>query len=79
MTTAEGTEIYKERASTAETVNADVTEKHGLRRVPVRGTDKVLSVALLCALTCNVVHALSMGALAAERRDWRPSEATPFA
>lgn len=63
MNTAEAKEIYKERAATAETVNADLATKHALKSLSVRGLDSALSVALLAALTYNVVHALGTGAL----------------
>lgn len=64
MDTPRAKEVYKERAATAETANADLTTKQGLRSMPVRGLDKALAVALLSALTYNVVHAIGMGALA---------------
>jgi transposase len=48
-------EIYKERASTAETINADLGTKQGLGPLSVRGLDRVLSVAVLSALTYNVL------------------------
>jgi hypothetical protein len=46
--------IYKERAATAELVNADLKEHRGLK-VGVRGAKKVLSIALWSALTYNLL------------------------
>ena len=53
---AEGKEIYKERASTSETVNADLRANRGLDRLRVRGLPKARCVALWMALAYNVVH-----------------------
>jgi transposase len=47
-----GQTIYKERASTSETVNADLRTHRGL----VRGLDKAKCVALWCALAYNIMH-----------------------
>ena len=47
---------YTVRASTAETVNADLKTHRGLGRLLVRGTQKVLSVALWSALAYNLMH-----------------------
>jgi transposase len=52
MGTAEAKEEYKNRASTAEWVNAQA-RNHGLRQFMVRGIDKVLSSTLWYALTHN--------------------------
>ena len=60
----EGQEIYKERASTSETVNADLRTYRGLGRFLVRGLHKVRCVALWSVLAYNVMHfgkALLMG------------------
>lgn len=64
MSTDEAKRIYKLRGSTAETVNADAKCKRGLSRISVVGKDKALGVALLFALTYNVLRALSLGAFA---------------
>lgn len=56
MKTSEAKEIYKERASTSETINADVRCHRGLSQFLVRGTDKVLCVALWSALAYNLMH-----------------------
>ncbi len=53
MTTAEAKEIYKERGATAELVN-EQCRGQGLLQFLVRGTRKVLSVALLHAITNNM-------------------------
>jgi hypothetical protein len=64
MGSAEGKVIYKQRASTSETVNADLRILRGLQRFLVRGLKKVKCVAIWSALAYNVVHfgkALLMG------------------
>ena len=55
MGTQEAKDIYKERAATAELVNADAKEHRGMK-LRVRGLDKVLAVALLHALTFNLLR-----------------------
>ncbi len=64
MKTARAKRIYKDRASTAECVNAQARNR-GLVRVLVRGIVKVRAVALLYALAHNVKRMLSMGYLMA--------------
>jgi hypothetical protein len=64
MATEEAKTIYKERASTSETVNADLRTYRGLDRFLVRGLAKVKCVALWSALAYNLMHfgkALLMG------------------
>jgi hypothetical protein len=61
MGTAAAQEIYRERAPTAERVNADLKTWRGLGQVPLRGTKKVLAFALLNALTFNILRALAIG------------------
>jgi transposase len=56
MASAEGQEIYKQRAATRETVNADLRTHRGLTPMTVRGTAKMRCVALWCALAYNVFH-----------------------
>jgi transposase len=56
MGSDEGKAVYKERASTVETVNADLKAHRGLGRLLVRGADKVLCCALWSALAYNVLH-----------------------
>jgi hypothetical protein len=48
--------IYKLRAATAETVNADLRTYRGLDRFLVRGVNKVRCVALWSALAYNLMH-----------------------
>jgi hypothetical protein len=55
MTTDEAKEIYKQRASTAECVNALARER-GLTRLRVRGLAKTKSVLLLFALAHNILR-----------------------
>ncbi|MBZ0235509.1 MAG: IS1182 family transposase, partial [Deltaproteobacteria bacterium] len=55
MQTDEAKEIYRQRAATAETTNADLRCRRGLDRLLVRGTDKVLSVTLWAALAYNLL------------------------
>jgi transposase len=64
MKTDRAKEIYKDRAATAETVNADLSTKQGMGPLSVRGLDKVLSVALLSALTYNALRAITLGVFA---------------
>jgi hypothetical protein len=64
MATPEAKEIYKERASTAECVNA-IARNRGLYQVRVRGRPKVLAVVLWYVLAHNLMRAVT---LRAERR-----------
>jgi transposase len=48
-------EIYKQRAATAECVNA-LARNRGLQRLPVRGLSKVRAVAVLYALAHNLMR-----------------------
>ena len=57
----ETAEIYKQRASTSETVHADLRRHRGLQQFPVRGLDAMRSVALLMALTYNALTVISNG------------------
>lgn len=54
-------EIYKERAATAETANADAKAHRGLDRLVVRGRHKASGCAYLFALTCNILRFISHG------------------
>ena len=56
MISEAGKDIYKERASTSETVNADLRCHRGMEQLRVRGLKKVKCVALWCALAYNVMH-----------------------
>ncbi len=61
MGTEEAKQIYKQRAATAETVNADAKEHRGLDGLAVRGLDKVLGSASLFALTYNILRLITLG------------------
>lgn len=54
--------IYKERAATAECVNAQARNR-GLRQLGVRGLAKVRVIALWYALAHNLMRAVALGAL----------------
>jgi flagellar biosynthesis GTPase FlhF len=56
MGTPEAKEIYKGRASTIETVNAELKTERGLKPFRVRGLSKVRCVSLWCVLAYNVMH-----------------------
>lgn len=56
MATAEAQTIYKERAATSETVNADLRTYRGLGPFLVRGLRKVRCVVLWSALAYNLMH-----------------------
>ncbi len=56
MGTQEGKGIYKERASTVETINGDLKCWRGLGPFVVRGLRKVRCIALWSALAYNVMH-----------------------
>lgn len=60
MGTAEAQEIYQERASTAEYVNAQARNQ-GLRRLTVRGLAKVRQMALWHAVAHNLTRAMKLG------------------
>jgi len=57
MATGEAKEIYKDRAATAETTNADLRCHRGVDRLLVRGTQKVTCVLLWGALAYNLLRA----------------------
>jgi transposase len=56
MASVEGQEIYRQRAATSETVNADLRSYRGLTQLTVRGLAKAKCVALWCALAYNLMH-----------------------
>ncbi len=62
MGTDEAKEIYKERASTAECVNA-AARNRGLRQFVVRGLRKVRTVVLWYALAHNLLRMLALRAM----------------
>ena len=61
MSSPEAKEIYKERASTAECVNAQL-RNCGLYQVRVRGTPKVLAVVLWHVLAHNLMRTVALSA-----------------
>jgi len=68
MGTAEGKAIYKDRASTAECVNA-IARNRGLRQFLVRGLKKIRAAVLWFALAHNLVRAATLRAVAALRAE----------
>jgi len=56
MSSAEGKQIYRQRAATSERVNADLRSFRGLGRILVRGLAKARCIALWCALAYNVMY-----------------------
>jgi transposase len=65
MATDEAKAIYRERAATAECVNA-LARNRGLQRFVVRGLRKVKAVALWYALAHNLMRAVALRAAAAQ-------------
>ena len=61
MGTPEAKEIYKQRASTVECVNAQARNR-GLQRLLVRGLSKARAVLLWYAIAHNLLRSLSLGA-----------------
>jgi transposase len=61
MGTPEAKEIYKQRASTVECVNA-LARNRGLQRLLVRGLDKARAVLLWFAIAHNLMRTRSLGA-----------------
>ena len=59
MGTADAQALYKQRAATAECVNAQARNR-GLWRFPVRGLVKVRAVALWYALAHNLMRAVTL-------------------
>ena len=56
MASKEEQEIYKQRAATSETVNADLRTYRGLAPFTVRSLNKIKCVTLWCALAYNLTH-----------------------
>jgi len=56
MASEEGQKIYRQRAATSETINADLRSYRGLTQITVRGLNKARWVALWCALAYNLMH-----------------------
>jgi transposase/IS5 family transposase len=66
MATDEAKTIYRQRAATAECVNA-LARNRGLQRFLVRGLEKVKAVVLWFALAHNLMRAVALRAAAAQR------------
>jgi len=64
MGTAEAKELYKDRAATAECVNA-IARNRGLQRFAVRGREKARAIALWFALAHNLMRTLVLREAAA--------------
>jgi IS5 family transposase len=65
MGTDEAKAIYRQRAATAECVNA-LARNRGLQRFLVRGLRKVKAIALWYALAHNLMRAVALRAAAAQ-------------
>lgn len=63
MATEEAKTIYKDRAATAERINADLREHRGLTKLRVRGLDRIRPVILLMVLAYNLGHLAAVGGL----------------
>jgi len=66
MGTPEAKNVYKERAATAECVNALWKDQRGLHRLRVRGLAKVLCIALWMAVTHNLLRWVALAQAAAQ-------------
>jgi len=62
MGTDDAKQIYKQRAATAETVNADAKAHRGMAATALRGLDKVTGCACLFALTYNILRFITVSA-----------------
>jgi len=62
MGTDEAKQIYKQRAATAETVNADAKAHRGMAATALRGLAKVTGCACLFALTYNILRFITVSA-----------------
>jgi transposase len=62
MGTDDAKQIYKQRAATAETVNADAKAHRGMAATALRGLDKVTGGACLFALTYNILRFIIVSA-----------------
>ena len=70
MGTAEAKAVYRQRAATAEWVNAGLRNR-GLYQMPVRGLRKVRAVVLLHALVHNLKQTLRICRAKKPNQDWR--------
>jgi transposase len=62
MGTEDAKQIYKQRAATAETVNADAKAHRGMAATALRGLAKVTGNACLFALTYNILRFITVSA-----------------
>ena len=62
MATDDAKQIYKLRAATAETVNADAKAHRGMAATALRGLDKVAGSACLFVLTYNILRFITLHA-----------------
>ena len=62
MGTDSAKQIYKQRAATAETVNADAKTHRGMAATALRGLAKVTGCACLFALTYNILRFITVSA-----------------
>jgi transposase len=62
MGTDDAKQIYKQRAATAETVNADAKAHRGMAATALRGLGKVTGGACLFALTYNILRFITVSA-----------------
>jgi transposase len=62
MGTDDAKQIYKLRAATAETVNADAKAHRGMAATALRGLDKVTGTACLFVLTYNILRFITLSA-----------------
>jgi hypothetical protein len=60
MATAAAQQLYRDRASTAEWVNAQSRGRYGLTQFPIRGLPKVTAVVLLVVLTHNLLRWIAL-------------------
>lgn len=74
MATPEAAEIYKQRAATAECVNAQARNR-GMQRMPVRGLSRVKAVVGLFVLAHNL---LRMAVLAPQLLGWKHTHENDF-
>ena len=73
MATPQASEIYKQRAATAECVNA-LARNRGLLRMPVRGLAKVKAVVGLFVLAHNLMRMAVIAPQMLGRGDWCASD-----
>ncbi len=60
MATDDAKAIYRHRAATAEPVHGDLRKWRGFSQMPIRGKAKARAIALLMALTYDILHAAAL-------------------